>query len=169
MIRVLGAALVAAGCALLGFRRGEELKRRVRALEALQVGFEQMRRELTLRLTPLPRLMAGLARVAPAPAGELFGGCARALEHLECKPFPAAWTALCEKLPSLNDEDRRLLIPLGGVLGRCEAGEQAAAIAEACRVLEERCRAARQDSRSKGRVCRALGAAAGGFLAILLL
>ena len=67
MVRLLGAALVAGGCAWLGFRRALELRDRVRALEQMAGGLALVERELALGAPPLPRLLElGLFRY-PAP------------------------------------------------------------------------------------------------------
>ena len=79
MVKLLGAALVAGGCAWLGFRRALELKDRVRALEQMAGGLALVERELALGAPPLPRLLEGAAGRCDGPAAELFSGCAQAL------------------------------------------------------------------------------------------
>lgn len=169
MIHMLGAVLVAAGCGWAGILAAGRLRRRVETLEALCAGLEQLERELSLCLTPLPQLMAGLAGRVPHSARGLFAGCAQALEEPDREAFFQTWDRLTELLPDLTEEDRRALRPLGQVLGRYDAPGQVRAVEGARRRLEVLCAAAREDSRRLGGVYRAIGAAGGGFLAVLLL
>ena len=77
MVKLLGAALVAGGCAWLGFRRALELKDRVRALEQMSGGLALVERELALGAPPLPRRLEGGAgrrrRGEPARRGGRSG------------------------------------------------------------------------------------------------
>lgn len=75
MIRMLGAARLAAGPVWLGMSAAAELAHRERALGALCAGLELMERELALRLTPLPQLMEELAHRTEEPARRLFSAC----------------------------------------------------------------------------------------------
>lgn len=169
MIHILGAVLVAVGCAWLGICRAQALTARVRALEAFSAALEQMERELTFRLAPLPQLMQELSEHTQPPARELFALCRQGLEGLEHQCFSDAWAQMVANVPHLAEDDRRALLPLGRVLGRYDSAGQASAIARVRQTLEVLARSAREDSRRMGRVYRAVGAAGGGFLAILLL
>lgn len=169
MIHMMGAALVAFGCCWLGEKKARQLAGRVRALEGLAAALGQMARELTLSLTPLPQLMRRLGEESAWPADSLFSRCGQALEGLDREPFSQAWSRLTREIPCLMEEDRRALAPLGQVLGRYGGGEQAAAIAAVEEELKQLHRSAQADSRRLGRVYRAVGAAGGGFLVILLL
>lgn len=169
MKQLLGALLIA-GCGLwFGNRQATQLMRRVSALEGLEAALRQVGRELTLRCTALPQLFAAMGGQAPWPAGGLFLNCAAALEESRAERFPQIWTDLVNQLPYLHEEERRCLSGLGQVLGRYPGRDQEGAIEQVCRALEEYARSARQDSMRMGRVWRALGAAGGGFLVILLL
>lgn len=169
MIQVLGAALVA-GCGVwFGEHQAGKLAKRVQVLEVLNVSLGQLGRELELRRTPLPRLFRELSSGAAWPAKELFSGCAAALE-LGCpNGLPQVWTSSVEQIPCLEHEEKRLLAGLGCVLGRYPGPEQGEVIAGVCRGLEGRIQAARAESSRLGKVYRAVGAAGGGFLVILLL
>ena len=106
MVKLLGAALVAGGCAWLGFRRALELKDRVRALEQMAGGLALVERELALGAPPLPRLLEGAAGRCDGPAAELFAGCARALARPDREGFPALWRDQVARLEALGEELR---------------------------------------------------------------
>lgn len=167
MIRCVGMALILGGCLWMGNRRAAGLERRAAALAGLAAGLEQLRCELLLAAEPLPRLFDRLSHSAPWPCGELFEGCGMALRGE--KPLHTIWAEGIAGIPYLHPEDGRLLAPLGTLLGRYPGGEQAKGLEQVCRALERQGALAREESRRLGRVYRAVGAAAGGFLLILLL
>lgn len=169
MVRLLGAALVAGGCAWLGFRRALELRDRVRALEQTARGLALVERELALGAPPLPRLLEGVAGRCTGPAAELFAGCARALARPDRESFSALWQDQVARLEGLGEEGREALAPLGELLGRYDCQEQRAGLAAVRGRLEELAALARADSRRRGRVYQALGLSGGAFLVILLL
>ncbi len=169
MIRLVGAALVAAGAAWLGLGAAAELGRRVRRLEALSAGLELLERELWERGAPLPEVFRALARRTEEPAAGLFARCAQACAALDREPFPAAWRRLAGALEGLPPEAGAALLPLGEVLGRYEVQGQREAIGQARAALDRARRRAEEERSRMGRVYQALGLAGGGFLVILLL
>lgn len=61
MIRLLGATLLAAGCAWIGFRASWEMRARGRAMGEVAEGLELLERELELGGAPLPHLVDDLS------------------------------------------------------------------------------------------------------------
>lgn len=169
MMRMVGAVMVAAGCIWLGDQKARRLTTRVRVLGSLQTALEQMERELRLRRMPLPALMELLGHQAEPPVRGLLQGCQAALNRLTEEPFGCAWERNVGQLTELTESDRRILASLGQILGRYDGAGQAEAVAGTRRALEEQQEQARTDSLRLGRVYRAVGAAGGGFLVILLL
>ncbi len=169
MLHLLGAALVAGGCAWLGFQKAMELKNRVRALEETARGLALLERELGLGSPPLPRLLEGAARRSEGPAAELFAGCAQGLSRLDQEDFSHLWRRQTACLAGLSGEGKEILAPLGEVLGRYDCRDQREGVAAVRGQLEELAARAREDSRRQGRVYRALGLSGGAFLVILLL
>lgn len=169
MIRALGAMMVA-GCGIwFGTHQARRLERRVAALEALRSALEQAGRELELCATPLPQLFRFLAGRTLRPADGLFSACADALERDDRVGMDTIWAEAVMELPELTQEERQLVGCLGPVLGRCPGPEQGETIDGVCRALEQCALRAREESTRLGRVYRAVGAAGGGFLVILLL
>ena len=169
MMRMLGAVLVAAGCIWLGEKKARRLTDRVRMLSSLSLALEQMERELQLRLLPLPVLMEELSERGDPLVRDLFRRAWNALKNLQETPFDQVWPALVRDIPNLEESDRRLLIPLGQILGRYDGPGQADSLALVRKELDRHQEQARGESIRLGRVYRAVGAAGGGFLIILLL
>lgn len=169
MVRLVGAALVAAGGALMGFQAAAELRGRVRNLDQMEAGLALLEQELELNLPPLPRLMERGAEYSEGAARELFRGCARGLDRLDREDFSSLWRRLVKELSVLGPEGQAILSPLGDTLGRYEVRRQLEALSAARRRLEELSARLGADSRRKGRVYQALGLSGGAFLVILLL
>lgn len=169
MIRLIGAVLVAAGGALLGFQAAAGLRGRARALGQLEAGLALLERELELNLPPLPCLLERGAARSEGAARELFQGCVRGLDRLDREDFSSLWRRLVGKQSGLDPEGQAILYPLGDTLGRYEVQRQLEALSAARRRLEELSARLEADSRRKGRVYQALGLSGGAFLVILLL
>ena len=169
MIRLMGAALVAAGGALLGFQAAAGLGRRVRSVREMEAGLELLERELELSAPPLPRLLERGAEHSRGPARALFQGCVRGLDSLDREDFSTLWRRLVREQTGLPAEGQAVLLPLGDTLGRYEGERQREALSAARRRLGELAGRLEADSRRQGRVYQALGLSGGAFLVILLL
>lgn len=169
MVHVIGAVLVAAGGALLGFQAAAGLRRRVRAVRELEDGLALLERELELSAPPLPRLLGRGAEQSRGPARALFQGCVRGLDSLDRENFSTLWRRLVREQTGLPAEGQAVLLPLGDTLGRYEGERQREALSAARRRLGELAGRLEADSRRQGRVYQALGLSGGAFLVILLL
>ena len=76
MVRLMGAVLVAAGCAWVGFQVSEGMRRRVAELRELARGLALVERELELWAPPLPQLMERAAEALVREVLELRDGLA---------------------------------------------------------------------------------------------
>ena len=122
--------------------------------------------ELGRFCTPLPRLFEKLTELLEGEAAALCGRMACGLERLGERELRQIWAEALRPLPA---SERKMLLPLGEVLGRYGAEEQLRAV-EACRTAMERAREEAADAlREKGRVYVGLSAAGAAVLAVLLL
>ena len=170
MIRLIGAALIAGGSALLGLLAVNGLDQRVRDLAGLAAGLEQMTRELDYRLAPLPELLSAAAEAAGGSAREFFCRTAEAARRLEGRRFQNCWDdALAGAGLCLEPQDTAVLAGLGGVLGRYDGDSQSAALREAAERLTRLADEAAERRKQSGRVYGALSLTAGAFLLILLI
>ena len=169
MIRLMGAVLVAAGGAYLGFQAAAALRRRVRALRQLEAGLALLERELELNAPPLFQLLERGAARSEGAAKALFEGCLQGLDRLDREEFSCLWRRLAEEQAGLPPEGRAILSARGDTRGRYAAPRQREALAAARRRLEELAVRLEADSRRQGRVYQALGLSGGAFLVILLL
>ena len=170
MIRLVGALLTAAGGTLLGFMAAGRLARRAEVLRMLASAVEQMDREISFQLTPMPELMERLAADYPPPGGTLFYNCRRGMEELGDRSMGEIWRqALADTPLDLEGRENAVLEELGEVLGRFGESGLRSALARAGAELARAGELARADGEKRGRIYRVLGAASGGLLVILLL
>lgn len=170
-MRFLGSLLLMVGAAGLGFGAVSQLRTHVAALRSLAGALEQMERELGFRLTPMPELMARLAREVQGPAGLVFSHCREHMNELGEKSFGQLWREAVEAESDLllTEQERQIMDALGDVLGRYDGDGQREALQSAARQLDECLKKAEEDQHRLGRVYTALGLGAGAMLVILLL
>lgn len=167
-MKTLGCALLLCASAWFGLGAVWGLKARTDQLRAFLGALEEMERELSCRLTPMPELLERLAGT-DGPVGEFFALCAGELDYLGERSFAQLWDkALGAADLSLDGEDLRPLLELGNSLGRYDCASQCAAVGQARTRLEVRLEAAEERRERMGRVYGALSLAAGMFLIILL-
>ena len=170
MIRLVGAALVTAGCGALGLAGTARLDGRVRDLGELAAGLDALQRELGWRLAPLPDALGTAARALHGPAADFFTRCAQGAGQAEGRPFQEVWRDSLSAVPlRLRPEDKSFLERLGPVLGRYDGDSQRLALEDAAAGLRSLQGAAADDRRRLGRVYGVLGTTVGLFLAILLI
>ncbi len=169
-MRLVGAALVLAGPAMVGFRSARRLARRPECLRTLHAALEQMAREISFRLTPLPELFRSLAETYEGPVGLLFASCVREMEGLGTKSMAQIWRQALTEVPlDLEGRAARALEALGEVLGRYDGENLRGALEQACGELAAAAEEAEREWERKGRMEQVLGLTAGGLLVILLM
>lgn len=169
MLKLTGAFLLLAGLGWMGWSAARELARRTILLEELVAALERMERELTFRLTPLPRLCRWLGGDATRPLKDFFFACADSAEDGD-RPFQEGWRqAACTLEGHLERPAVDCLVELGRGLGRCDSEGESRLLEAALIRLRELLHHSREESRRRGRLYSALGLTAGAFLVILLL
>lgn len=169
MIRLLGCVLIAAGAGYWGFCAAARLRAGVRALEELTAGLTLLEHALTLSAPALPELMQTLSLRARGTAGRLFNEFALALEELGERSVSSLWERTVSGLEGLSPDAGLCLAPLGEILGRCDCGEQCAAVRAVRGRLEQLREEEQKGCRLRCRTCQTVGLSGGAFLIILLL
>ena len=170
MIRILGAALLTVGCGGLGLSAVKRLDDRVRDLRELSTGLEILQRELSWRLSPLPRALEAASGGTNGRAAQFFICCAKGTEQPAGAPFRILWDRGLEQCYlQLSREDRALLGQLGSVLGRYDGDSQRQAVENVLAGLSRQQAQAEDDRRRLGRVYGVLGVTAGLFLTLVLI
>ncbi len=163
MTGLVGFTLLLVGGGWLGYGQSHHLGQKIWAVAQLREGLYQMERELTLHLTPLPTLFQNKT----LPFGDIFCRCGEGIALGE--PVSRCWVTLVATLPVIGEEERRLLLPLGEILGRFEGEAQGEALRRVADGLQRREDFLRGERDRLGRVYPALGLTAGAFVGIFLL
>ncbi len=170
MIKLIGSILLAGGAAFLGLSATAQLERRVKALRAMLSAMECLEREISFRLTPMPELIAQLAKQAQPPANLFFTRLLALLPKLGEQTLSELWRIALESVPmDLSDRDREVLRELGGILGRYDGDGQKEALGLARGQLNQCLSSAAEERTRLGRIYGVLGLASGAVLVILLL
>ncbi len=169
MLRLLGVALVAAGCVAAGCSAAASLSARTRDLGEAEQILEAVARELEWSLVPLPvalqRAAAGSAR-----AQKWLGPLAERIASAEEQSFQNLWDeALRTSGLALTGEDCAVLQRLGTVLGRYDAASQCQALAAAGARLHSLREEAAARQKALSHLYRTLGLTVGALLMVLLL
>lgn len=161
---LLGAFLLAAAGVWSGWKMRDGLRRDAGRCRALYSFLERLAYEIGRFRTPLPTLFGELSSEG---TGEISGLCGKIAGALAAgESFVSAWE---EQIAAFSAEERAILQPLGVVLGRYGASEQAECVEGALRRMEELGSRRERRLREQGRVCVGVGSAAGILLAVLLL
>lgn len=165
-MRLMGAAILTAAGFLAGLAAADGLRRRQALRDELGRMLTLLGFELARFRTPLPAVFEKLSEQLAGQTAELCRRVRDGLDQLGSRELDEIWRDALAPLPA---EERRILTPLGQVLGRYGAEEQLAAV-DACRKEMERARDEAADAlRERGRMYIGVGAAGAAALAVLLM
>lgn len=170
MIKLFGAVLLMGGASAIGFSAAAGLRSHVNCLRIFAADLGQMERELSFRLTPLPKLFHRLAKSSGAPVDYFFTLCEQGLDQLDERPLHELWRVSLEqsRLP-LEQDEKLALAELGSVLGQYDSDSQRAAIFQARERISVFLGRAEDERDRLEKVYGALGMSAGAFLILVLL
>lgn len=167
-MRVLGALLIFLACVIAGNMLARRLTQRQLFLRGAHQGLLALMREIDYAASPMQRALPAAAEMA-GPAAPLFLATAQRLA--DCGGYTAgeAWSEALAALPSLADEDRRLLALLGEGLGISDAASQLKSL-ELLRQRLENAEAEVAALASRyGKIWHSLGWSLGAVLVLLFL
>ena len=166
-MKYFGMLLVILAGSGLGLYFSRRLYRRVWLLGRAQRLLSTLEHRLLYTAKPLAALWRELAETPAFADDRLLQETVRGLDTL---PFREAFARAVDRLGSvMQPEDRRLLAEFGDGCGQTGLQEEAAHIRHYIQQLERLRQEAEQRAASRGQVYRAVGAAAGIGLALLML
>lgn len=170
MTHLLGALLIGAASAALGFSYVKEEKRRLQALRSAEQMLKTMAGELKTRLTPLPELISQLACRCDGAAAAFAKALNLRLCHLGEREFSALWAESVEDAFNiLSGEEREMLSALGLCLGRYELERQLTELSLALDRLSQAIERRNAALPEKKRLGLGLAWAGGALLVIVLI
>lgn len=165
----IGAILITGSCAGFGFSLALHQLKETRLLSAFGLILEDMLRELSYHLTPLPELIRHAAQNAPSVICRVFTLFA---DNLDRQILPDASSCMES---ALRDTDlsythlSKLLSLLGNSLGRFDLAGQISSLNTVRQQCKQEFLILRSDQHSRIRSYRVLGLCAGISLVLLLI
>lgn len=166
--RIVGAALLVAGCGGFGFALAAHNARQIRMLRQLIRILNEMEWELKFRLTPLPELCVNASGAASGSLRTLFQELGRRLDQGGEQDVTGCMNALASQgeIPRVV---RRCLKDLGRSLGRFDLEGQLQGLREAKLRCRRELEVLNENGKERIRSYQTLALCAGAALAILLI
>lgn len=167
ILKLIGAALIIAGCGGIGFRIAANHRQEEKNLRQLIGILDYMECELQYRLTPLPELCRQAAKEFSGLLGKTFAELSLVMEAQALPDLNTCMNAAVEKFPGLTPLTREELLFLGKSVGRFDIEGQLKgleAVRQDCRRQLEGLSCNRE---TRLRSYQTLGLCAGAALAIL--
>lgn len=168
MIRLLGAAVLLAGCGGFGFSLGASNRREARELRQVKKAVQEMEWELKYRMTELPELCGLVAAAAGGQVGKVFASLAEKLTLGEVEDLSGSFQGILANL-ELTRPCRKNLRLLGSSLGRYDLEGQLLGLEAVRHQCEKDLLSLEEGGRQRIRSYQTLTLCAGAALAILLL
>lgn len=168
-MKLLGAALVVAGCAFVGFYAAICQKIILSDLKKLMHMLEFMSCELRYKLTPLPALLRETAKQGSGFLRSYFSDLANELDS-QIKPDVASCMAVVLEKHTLIPLDVQIcLMELSGSLGRFDLDGQLEGLAYVRCLCTEKINTLEEGREARLRTYQTLGLCAGAAIAVIML
>ncbi|MDR2647309.1 MAG: stage III sporulation protein AB [Oscillospiraceae bacterium] len=165
-VKWIGLSLLFAVCGFCGAWMTYRLTVRTRELESLLQMLAYFRTQMQFSRAPLQTLLTNASRQSCAPA--FLSGVMRCVS--DGQVFPLAWKRAVEQQPNTFycEEDRRLLLSLGELLGSTDAHGQEEGLLLHEQLAKQSLEKARRQQEKHGKTYLTLGVLTGLTLVILL-
>lgn len=168
-IKLIGAALIIAGCGGVGFSMAASHRREEKALRQLIRALDYMGCELQYRLTPLPELCRCAAAECGGTVSQVLINLAFELEAQIAPDAASCMNAAISKTSGLPQRAKKNLLALGSSLGQFDLQGQLTGLEAARKQCRRELDELSKDRDVRLRSYQTLGLCAGSALAILFL
>ncbi len=168
-IRIIGAILIVFACSAVGYYLALSYKREERTIRHLISALDYMECELQYRLTPLPELCRMAAAENPGEVSDLLLTLAKELDSQISPDASSCMTAALAKHEKLPDKTKKLMLKLGGSLGRFDMEGQLRGLETTRQICRKELEALSDHRDQRLRNYQTLAVCAGLALAILLI
>ena len=129
MLKIVGACFVAVASLMSGWASRQGMQQQLRLRRQLRLALELMQGEMELRMPPVAELFETVGQQLGGDLGQFFQGTAVEMTAVTGRPPQTAMRLQLEHSGmALGQEERRILLELGGCLGRYDLGGQARAL-----------------------------------------
>lgn len=179
MMKYMGIAVMALSCAAAGWFAADSLKKRLEALMTLRQMMFYLKGEILYANATLPealenvgkRFIDGKNAGQAEPAGVFLRAASRMEEQMG-EPFVVVWKEEVGRIPKefpMKKEDRQALSSLGEHLGYADRDMQERTLLFYLEQLDDAADFLKTELYGKAKLYRSLGAAAGLFLAVIMI
>ncbi len=171
-MKAAGILLILLACSGMGLTAGEDLERRLAAMEQVEKLLQLLQGELRCSFIPFPQAFRQVASRLSSPWQGFLLGLAARLEQMVGERLQTVWEEGVDGLPEgcgLDGEDRRELASLGKELGYLDLTMQLKTLEHFLERWQGRMEEIRRELPAKKRIFRCLGISAGLLLALILL
>ena len=168
-VKIIGAALIIAGCGGVGFSMAAAHRREEKSLRQLIRALDFMGCELQYRLTPLPELCRCAAAESGGAVSHLLADLATELEAQVAPDAASCMNAALSKTKGLPQRTRKNLMLLGSSLGQFDLQGQLTGLEAARKQCRRELDELSRDRDVRLRSYQTLGLCAGSALAILFM
>ena len=171
-IKILGSIFLLISAAAIGYLKADELKERVRCLNALKRMMILLQGELRFHRATLSEAFESASERAEKPFNMFLGELAKELENRQYGSFLSVWNELSDKLltnKGFKKEDKVLLEQLGNSLGYLDLTMQTENLNLAILQTDDAIMNAKEQLETKGKLYRTMGVTAGAFLTLLII
>jgi len=171
VIKLLGAMMIMAAGAMLGFGQARRLRERPAELRRLVMMLQQLETEIEYGCTPLPEALGKFARPDRQALSEMMAGIASLLRRGGGVTVEEAWRLSVDEYwpcTSMNREDREIFVQLGTVLGTSDREDQLKHLRLTAALLKEREAEAAEERRKYEKMWKSLGLLGGALIVVIL-
>lgn len=169
MMKGLGGLLIILAGLILGVEKLRPIKKRLDTLEQLCHALERLHGELGSRPAAIGELFSGLVQTSGEEAAGFFRLVLQRMDRLSAESFSEIWHgSLGETMPALEEEERRELEKLGGILGRYDLSEQLAAMNLVLDRLREILHRLKENYPASRKLCIGVSCSLSAMLALVL-
>lgn len=172
LIRILGAVLVVAASAGIGFSHSFRLGKRLEQLKQLERMTLLLKGEISYGCVSLPEALSSIGKKLPEPFAHFLGQVASRLKSYPDKSFQQIFQEEVEEdlaQSALTAKDKGALMQMGAFLGYLDKDMQLRTVDLYLQELDREIEDAGESTPGRQKLCRSLGIMGGLFLVILLI
>ena len=171
-IKVLGSIFLLTSAAAIGYLKADELKERVRCLNALKRMMILLQGELRFHRATLSEAFENVAERAEKPFDVFLEELAKELESRQYGSFLPIWNEMSDELltrEGFQKGDKNLMEQLGNSLGYLDLTMQTENLNLSICQVDEAIENAKTKKKKKGKLYQTMGVTVGALLTLLMI
>lgn len=171
MIKLILCILIICAGVGAGLLKARTYENRICHLQDYITTLKILESEMKYRLDPLPQMFTRISKMKAGSAAKLFETTCLLLKEGYIHDFPSCWNEAVITVyqdTSLTKEDIQIICDFGINLGNTDIGSQYSLFSRTFALLDDQVTEAIEEKKTKGKMYKSLGAAAGVLVVIIL-